>query len=166
MRCEMVMSAQPETVKEVFFNLLGKNRLMPNLAIEKEAGLLLSRVRFALASSVLTEESRDLLINGLNHQGPIECIVPIASFNELSHPDNRNLLLAAIALEVERADGNPDQVNLVRRASSVLSFLSNAFDQAVIRLPSVAVATRLCEPNSEEAKELKQGARGINLSPS
>jgi hypothetical protein len=161
----MVMSAQPEIAKEVFFNLLGKNRLMPNLAIEKEAGLLLSRVRFALASSVLTEESKALLINGLNHQGPIECNVSINEFKELSHPDHRNLLLAAIALEVERVHGNPDQVSLVRRAS-VLSFLSNAFDQAVIRLPSVAVATRLCKPNSEEAKELKQENGKMGLSPS
>lgn len=159
----MAILVQPKTAKEVFLNLLNQNRLIPDESIEREAELLLSRVRFALASSVLTEESKALLINGLNHQGPIECSVSINEFKELSHPDNRNLLLAAIALEVERAHGNPDQVNLVRRAS-VLSFLSNAFDQAVIRLPSVAVATQLCEPNSEEAKELKQGARGINLS--
>lgn len=159
----MAILVQQKTAKEVFLDLLDKNRLMPDLAIEREADILLSRVRFALANSDISEESKDNVIKNFGYRGSIECTLPIKFFRELSHPDNRNLLLAALALEVERARGNPEQVGLVRCISN-LSFLGKAFDKATILLPSVDVATQLCFPHSEEAQGLRQDAKNMDLS--
>jgi hypothetical protein len=160
----MTIQVKPKTANEVFFDLLSQRRLMPNLSIEREAELLLSRIRYALANSNASEESKVNISEKINYQGPVKCEVQMGLFKELSRPENRNLLLAGIALEVEKSGGNPEYVGLVRSISA-LSFLSHDFDKAVVLLPTVDVATQLCEPNSDAARKLRDGPKELGCAP-
>jgi len=160
----MTIQVKPKTAHEVFFDLLGQRRLMPGLAIEREAELLLSRIRYALANSNTCEESRDNVFDKINYQGPVKCEVSFGFFKELSRPENRNLLLAGIALEVEKSGGNPDHVSLVRSISPI-SFLSHDFDKAIIIIPTADVATQLCRPNSDAANKLRNASKDLGCSP-
>ena len=160
----MTIQVKPKTANEVFFDLLGQRRLMPNLSLEREGAFLLSRIRYALANSNASEESKDNIFEKINYQGPVKCEVSFGFFKELSRPENRNLLLAGIASEVEKSGGNPEHVSLVRSISPI-SFLSHDFDKAVILLPSADVATQLCRPNSDAANKLRNASKDLGCSP-
>jgi hypothetical protein len=160
----MTIQVKPKTANEVFFDLLGQRRLMPNLAIEREAELLLSRIRYALANSNASKESKENIFEKINYQGPVKCEVQIGLFKELARPENRNLLLAGIASVVEKSGGNPEYISLVRSISPI-SFLSHDFDKAVILLPSADVATQLCRPNSDAANKIRNASKDLGCSP-
>jgi len=157
----MVIRVNSESAENKFLNLLSGNRLISgeNLSLKQEADLLLSRVRYAFAKSNITEASRDRILTSFNYAGAVECSVSLADFRELAAPENRELLRAAIAVEVEKKGGNPDATSLFVKASPIFSavpFIGRLFEKALVNLPSHDVAIMLCRPNSPQAENLKE----------
>lgn len=148
-----MIKVKPKTANEDFLELLSKNRLMPNLSIDSEASHLKSCVREALKESNITVESKRYLSQKINYQGAIELKLSMRRFRELSAPENRNLLLAAIKSVVEELGYNPNQVSLVRSISPI-HYITGAFDKARIGM-SYDAAEKICGPNFIQVENLR-----------